>query len=136
METKNFSECEDEIKLEERLEHEFVQQPDGRLFIRRCYMCQSVEIGDKIVPPGEYEKVLNNLAQEHTIVLPGKPLPVYPVHVDFTDTLLSRECLTHQMIGQPKYYQKDGFTLLGRYSPEDVQKMRVYQAIPREKCKS
>ena len=136
MEPKPFPGCEDEIKLEERLEHEFVQQPDGRLFIRRCYMCQSVEIGDKIVPPGEYEKVLNNLAQEHTIVLPGKPLPVYPVQVDFTDTLLSRECLAHQMVGQPMYYQKDGFTLLGRYSPEEVQKMKVYQAIPREKCKS
>ena len=135
MDTKHFPECEDETKLEERLEHGFVQQPDGRLFIRRCCICRSVEIGDKIVPLGEYEKVLNNLAQEHTIVLPGKPLPVYPVQVDFTDTLLSRECLAHQMIGQPRYYQKDGFTLLGRYSPEDVQKMRTYQSISREKCK-
>ncbi len=135
METKHFPECEEEATLEERLEHQFVQQPDGRLFIRRCYMCQSVEIGGEIFPQGRYEEILDSLAQEHTIVLPGKPLPAYPVRIDFTDTLLSRECLTHQMIGQPKYYQKDGFTLLGRYSPEDVQKMRVYQAISREKCR-
>ncbi len=135
MEKKYFLECEDEIKLEERLEHESVQQPDGRLFIRRCYMCKSVEIGGEIFPKGRYKEVLDNLAQEHTITLPGKPLPAYPVQVDFTDTLLSRECLAHQMVGQSKYYQKDGFTLLGRYSPEDVQKMQVYQSIPREKCR-
>lgn len=135
METKHFPECEEEATLEGRLEHEFVKQPDGRLFIRRCYMCQSVEIGGEIFPEGGYEEILDNLAQEHTLILPGKPLPAYPVKVDFTDTLLSRECLAHQMIGQPKYYQKDGFTLLGRYSPEDVRKMQVYQSIPREKCR-
>lgn len=125
---------ETELKLEERLERELVRQSDGRLFIRRCCICHSVEIGGEIFSRGEYEEVLDSFAREYAPILPGRPLPQNSVSFLFTDTLLSRECVSRTLVGQPKYYQKDGFTLLGRYSAEDVQSMKAYQSISREKC--
>ncbi len=136
MVAENFRQPKTRLLLEGRVEEEFVQQPGSPLLFRRCCMCQSVEIGEEIFPQGRYKEILDDLAREYIPILPGRYLLLHPPRIIFTDTLLSKECLAKQMVGQPRYYQKDGFTLLGRYSSEDVQKMKAYQAIPREKCSS